>query len=54
MNSKQIIMFGLVVGSAVGGFIPNLWGASSFSFSSIFLSAIGALIGIYVGYKITR
>ncbi|MDB5254416.1 MAG: hypothetical protein JWL80_482 [Parcubacteria group bacterium] len=47
-------MFGLVVGSTVGGFIPNLWGAGSFSFSSIFLSAIGAIVGIYIGYKVTR
>jgi uncharacterized membrane protein YeaQ/YmgE (transglycosylase-associated protein family) len=51
MNSKPLVVIGTIVGSAIGGFIPMLWGASGFSFSAIILSGVGAIIGIYLGYK---
>ncbi|MEO6536379.1 MAG: hypothetical protein ABIT47_01695 [Candidatus Paceibacterota bacterium] len=49
---KQIVWIGLLVGSTIGGFIPELWGAGVFSFSSIILSAIGGMLGIWIGWKI--
>lgn len=54
MNSKPIIFLGMFVGGMIGGYIPLLWGESSFSFSGIFLNAVGAIIGIYFAYKISR
>ncbi|MEK7079687.1 MAG: hypothetical protein AAB883_00875 [Patescibacteria group bacterium] len=51
---KQIIWIGLFIGSTIGGLIPLLWGASAFSFSSIILSSLGGMLGIYVAYKITH
>lgn len=51
---KQMIWIGMIAGSTIGGFIPSLWGASVLSFSSILLSALGAMAGIYVAYKMTR
>lgn len=54
MGSKKLIWFGMFVGSAVGGYAPSLWGVSSFSFTSIFWSAIGALIGIWAGFKLSN
>ncbi len=53
MNQKGIIMLFLGIGSIVGGFIPSLWGAGSFSMSSILFTAIGGFAGIYIGYKIS-
>ena len=44
----------MILGSSLGGFLPLLWGGSELSFSSIFLTAIGGLLGIYVGYKVSR
>jgi uncharacterized membrane protein YeaQ/YmgE (transglycosylase-associated protein family) len=44
----------MVVGSFVGGFVPLLWGAGEFSFSSIIFSAIGGIVGIWAGFKISR
>lgn len=41
----------MTIGSVVGGYIPNLWGASLFSFSSIILTAIGGFFGIWLGFK---
>lgn len=49
--SKTFIMIGLFLGSIAGGYVPLLWGGSVFSFSSIIFSAIGALVGIWLGFK---
>ncbi|NTW13776.1 MAG: hypothetical protein HGA31_01965 [Candidatus Moranbacteria bacterium] len=51
MTKKFIYLF-LFAGSAVGGYVPSLWGESVFSMSSIFWSCIGGLFGIYVGFKL--
>ena len=44
----------MFIGSTVGSYIPALWGSSFLSFSSILLSAVGALIGIYFGWQVSR
>ncbi len=49
---KSLIWIGVFAGSTIGGLIPNLWGASVFSFSSILFSALGAFVGIWVGYRL--
>ena len=54
MNSKVLIMVGMVVGSTVGGCIPSLWGAGGLSMASVLMGAVGGLAGIWVGYKISR
>ncbi|HWU24386.1 MAG TPA: hypothetical protein VN086_01365 [Candidatus Paceibacterota bacterium] len=51
---KQMIWIGMLVGSTIGGFIPALWGDSFLSFSSIIFSALGAMAGIYIVYKLTH
>lgn len=54
MNSKSIIWVGMFVGSAIGGYIPMIWGGSLLSFTSIILTAVGGIIGIYLGFKISK
>ncbi|MGB7259326.1 MAG: hypothetical protein WBD48_14725 [Pseudolabrys sp.] len=44
------IWLGVLIGSTIGGFIPELWGAGLFSYSSVLLSTVGALAGIWFGY----
>ncbi len=44
----------MVVGSFVGGLIPQLWSAGQFSFSSILFTAAGGFLGIWAAYKITQ
>lgn len=44
----------MAVGSAIGGYIPLMWGGSLFSFSSVLLTAVGGLAGVFLGFKITR
>ncbi|MFH0947815.1 MAG: hypothetical protein V1833_02305 [Elusimicrobiota bacterium] len=53
MSSKKMMMLGLFVGSTIGGYIPILLGAGMFSFSSLFGSGVGGIIGIWLAKKIT-
>jgi hypothetical protein len=32
--------------------VPSLWDAGAFSFSSIIFSTIGAIIGVYIAFKL--
>jgi len=54
MESKKLIYLGMLVGSAIGGFVPSLWGDSYLSFSSIVFTAIGGFLGIWLGYRLSR
>jgi len=53
MSSKTPIWIGMFVGSAIGSYIPSLWGDSFLTFSSIILTAVGGIIGIWIGYKLS-
>lgn len=52
MSSKTLIWLGLFVGSTIGGMIPSLWGAGFLTYSSVLLTAVGGLIGIWIGFKL--
>ncbi len=51
---KTLIWTGLFVGSLVGQFVPTLWGAELLSLQTVFGSAIGSIIGVWIGYKIGK
>ncbi len=53
---KKFIWIGLGIGSTIGGTLPVLWDSTAgfFSFSSVILSAIGGLIGIWAGFKLGK
>ena len=55
MNSKPSIWIGSVLGSYLGSLIPYLWGDGGFlTFSGVIFEALGAILGIYIGFKITH
>lgn len=41
-----------LIGTTIGGFLPELWGASSFSLASVVFSAVGGGAGVWVGVRI--
>lgn len=49
-------MIGLCAGfgMVVGGYVPELWGASSFSLSSFLFGLIGGAVGIWAGIRISQ
>ena len=54
MSPKSIVMMSFVVGSLLGSYLPVLFGVGAFSYTSIITGAIGGVIGIYVGYKLSN
>jgi hypothetical protein len=47
------IWLGVLIGSTIGGFIPELWGAGLLSYSSVLLSGIGGLAGLWLAVKMS-
>ena len=49
-------MIGLcaTVGLFVGGYVPVLWGASSFSLTSLVFSAAGGAAGVWFGVRLSE
>ncbi len=44
----------MAVFSAAGGYIPLLWGDGYLSISSVVLTAVGGIFGIWLGYKLSN
>jgi hypothetical protein len=40
-------------GVFIGGFIPELWGASTFSVASLVFSVVGGAAGIWLGVRLS-
>lgn len=49
---KSMVWVGMVIGSAVGGYAPVLFGGSALSFTSVITTAIGGILGIWIGFKL--
>jgi hypothetical protein len=53
MSTKSLIWIGVFVGGTAGAYLPALWGnTNALSLSSIALSMIGGLAGIWLGWKL--
>jgi len=53
MYSKTLIWIGVFVGSTIGGTIPTLLGADLFSIWGVIGSAVGGIVGIWLGIKMS-
>lgn len=51
MDRKTVIWGAMTIGSIVGGYIPSIWGADVFSLQGVFLTAVGGVLGIWIGYR---
>jgi hypothetical protein len=54
MESKKIIWLLMFIGGTAGSYLPLLWGSGHFSFASVFGSALGGILGIWIGFKLTH
>lgn len=52
MEKKKTIMFGMIIGSAMGGMIPSFWDSSMLSIWGIIFTAIGGFLGIWAGFEL--
>jgi len=49
---RSYIWIGIFVGSTIGGLLPELWGAGVFSYASVLLGGAGAVVGLWLGFKV--
>lgn len=54
MSTKSFYYLVVLIGSTIGGFIPTLWGAGWFSFSSVLFSGLGGIVGIVIVYQMNN
>jgi hypothetical protein len=54
MGRKSLVWIGMTVGSALGGYLRVLWGGDLFSFSSLILSGVGGILGIWLGDRFSE
>ena len=54
MSMKSFVWGGMFVGSTVGSLIPLLWGEDLISFSSVVVSGVGAVLGVWGGYTVGK
>lgn len=45
---RSLIGFGALVGMTLGGFLPEVWGASDFSLGSLLFSVVGGIAGVWL------
>jgi uncharacterized membrane protein YeaQ/YmgE (transglycosylase-associated protein family) len=48
MRSRGLVWLLILIGSTIGGFVPEMWGADLFSYSSVLFSGIGAFVGLWL------
>lgn len=54
MNHNRLTWLLAILGSYGGSYLPALWGSAGFTFSSLVCGALGALVGIWLAFKLTR
>ena len=51
MPSGARIWLPILIGSTIGGMIPELWGAGMVSYSGVLLSGVGAFAGLWFAHR---
>ena len=49
---RSVIGICITMGSIVGSYVPDLWGAGSFSVTSLVFGAVGGVAGLWVGLRL--
>ena len=52
MSNNKIIVMGTIIGSMIGGYIPYVWESNGFSMASVITTAVGGIIGTWIGLKL--
>jgi len=53
MPTKFVVYTSMTIGSIIGGYLPVFFGAGLLSYSSLIFSAIGGILGVLIGVKLS-
>ena len=54
MPSKLSVFIWTTVGSVIGGYVPTLWGGDFLSYSGVFFSGLGGILGVFFAVQLAR
>ncbi len=54
MSTKTWVMVGMTIGSFGGSYLPVVFGVDPFSFTTILTGAVGGIIGVFIGFKLSN
>lgn len=52
MSTKTTVWIGLFIGSSLGQYLASLFNFDFFSGWAFLISAVGGLLGVWVGYRV--
>ena len=52
--TKLLMGVGSFGGTIAGSYLPSLWGEDAFSVAGILFSIIGGVVGILLGYQLSK
>jgi uncharacterized membrane protein YsdA (DUF1294 family) len=50
---KRVLWLCVLVGSTVGGMVPEAWGGSAFGLASLCFGALGGIAGVWAAARIS-
>ena len=53
-NMRSVTGICILMGSIAGSYLPDLWGGSSWGFSSLLLGAVGGVAGLWAGIRLQQ
>lgn len=51
---RRVLWLCILIGSSVGGLLPELWGASAFGVASLLLGTAGGVAGVFAAARISE
>ena len=49
---RRVAWLFVLVGSTVGGLVPEAWGGSAFGMASLVLGVVGGIAGLWLGFRL--
>lgn len=53
-QKKRLTWLMAIIGGFIGGYVPQLWGVSGLSFTTLLFNTIGGLVGIWIAFRLFR
>ena len=53
MDGKGVMWVFVLVGSTVGGLLPEAWGASALGLASLVFGSVGGVAGVWLASRLT-
>lgn len=51
---RSVIGLCALAGTTLGGFLPDLWGGSDISLTSVLTAGIGGIAGVFLGARLSQ